>query len=177
MMFGMSLATYTLIHVLISVVGLVTGFVVLAGLISGKRLDRWTAVFLGTTIATSLTGFGFPFTHLLPSHIVGIISLVVLAIACAARYAFQAMPPWGRIYAVTACIALYLNVFVAIAQAFQKIPILKAIAPTQTEAPFALAQLTVLAAFIMLGTLAARRSRGLMQRPDGAMNGRKAEAA
>ena len=161
-MFGMGLATYTLIHVLISVVGLVSGFVVLSGLISGKRLDRWTAVFLVTTSATSLTGFGFPFTHLLPSQIVGIISLVVLAVACAARYAFQAMPPWGRIYAVSACIALYLNVFVAVAQGFQKIPALNAIAPTQTEAPFALAQLIVLAAFIMLGNLAARRSRGLM---------------
>jgi hypothetical protein len=144
--------------VLISLAGLASGFVVLYGLISGKRLALWTAVFLGTTVATSLTGFGFPFDHLLPSHIVGLISLVVLAIAIAAKYAFHLLRPWGRIYAVCACIALYLNVFVAVVQAFEKVPALKALAPTQSEPPFLFAQLTVLAIFATLGTLATRRS-------------------
>src|SRR5438034_5503141 len=157
--FGMSLATYTLVHVLISLVGIASGFVVLFGLVAGKRLEGWTALFLPTTVATSVTGFGFPFEHLLPSHVVGAISLVVLAVAIAARYAFHLRGAWRHVYVVCAVLALYLNVFVGVVQAFLKIPALRALAPKQTEPPFVVSQGIVLAAFIALAILAAIRFR------------------
>src|SRR5271170_3413865 len=106
MILGMSLSTFTLVHVIISLVGIGSGFIVLYGLLTGKRLDGWTALFLATTVATSVTGFFFPFDHLLPSHKVGIISLVVLAIAIVARYALHLAGAWRRIYVITAIIAL-----------------------------------------------------------------------
>ena len=117
-------------------------------------MDR--AVF-GTTVATNVTGFGFPFDHLLPSHIVGIISLVVLEITIVARYALHLAGPWLRIYVVGAVMGLYFNVFVLVAQAFQKVPALKTLAPTQSDPPFVIAQLIVLAGFIVLGIFAAKR--------------------
>jgi hypothetical protein len=157
MMLGMSLATFTFVHVLISLVGILSGFVVLFGLLGGKRLDGWTALFLTTTVLTSVGGFGFPFEHLLPSHKVGIISLVVLAVAIAARYAFHLSGAWRSIYAVGSTLALYLNVFVLVVQAFLKVPALHALAPTGSESAFLVAQLVVLAAFLVLGTLATRR--------------------
>ena len=150
MILGMTTATYTLLHVLVSLVGIGSGLVVLGGLLAGKRLDGWTALFLATTVATSVTGFGFPFHHLLPSHIVGIISLVVLAIAIAARYRFRLTGAWRPIYVVGAAVALYFNVFVLVAQLFSKVPGLKALAPTQSEPPFLIAQVIVLALFIWL---------------------------
>lgn len=157
--FGMSLATYTLVHVLISLAGIGSGLVVLFGLVTGQRLDGWTAVFLATTVATSVTGFGFPFDHLLPSHIVGFISLAVLAVAIAARYAFHLRGAWRRVYAVGAVLALYLNVFVGVVQSFLKIPALNALAPKQTEPPFVLSQGIVLVAFVVLAIVAAIRFR------------------
>jgi len=150
MIFGMSLATYTLLHVLISLVGIVSGLIVLFGLLSGKWLNGWTALFLVTTVATSVTGYGFPFVHLLPSHIVGIISLL-------ARYAFHLDGAWRRTYVISAAIALYLNVFVLVAQSFMKVPALKALAPTQKEPPFLIAQLVVMTLFIVLTVFAAKR--------------------
>jgi hypothetical protein len=147
-------------HVVISFVGLGSGFVVLAGLLQGKRLDGWTALFLGSTLLTSLSGFPLPADHLLPSHIVGVISVVVLVLAIVARYPRGLAGPWRRIYVVTALIALYLNVFVAVVQAFLKVPALTALAPTQSEPPFAIAQLVVLALFVALTVVAARRFRG-----------------
>ena len=156
MILGMSTTTYTFLHVLISLIGIGSGLVVMFGFITGKRLDNLTAVFLTTTVltsVTSVTGFGFPFDHLLPSHILGIISLVVLAIAIPVRYVFNLADSLRWIYVVGASMALYLNVFVLIAQLFMKVPALKALAPTQSEPPFLLAQLLVL-----LGTiLAAKR--------------------
>ncbi|HWM76297.1 MAG TPA: hypothetical protein VNS56_01870, partial [Methylomirabilota bacterium] len=152
--FGMSLATYTLLHVLISLIGIATGLVVVFGLVAGKSLERWTAVFLATTVATSLTGYGFPFHHLLPSHIVGAISLVVLAVAIAARYAFHLLGAWRRVYVITAVLALYLNVFVGVVQSFLKIPALRALAPKQTEPPFVVSQGIVLLAFVVLAIVA-----------------------
>src|SRR6478672_7896769 len=122
MMLGMSLAAFTLLHVIISLVGIVSGFIVVFGMLSAKRLDAWTGLFVLTTVLTSVTGFGFPFTHLLPSHKVGIISLVVLAIAILARYSFHMAGKWRWIYVVTAMIALYLNVFVLVVQSFEKVP-------------------------------------------------------
>src|SRR5438876_11981395 len=110
MIFGMTTATYTLIHVLISLVGIGSGFVVMYGLLGGKRLDRWTAVFLTSTVLTSVTGFGFPFDHITPAIKLGILSLVVLTIAIVARYAFHLAGAWRRTYVISAAIALYFNV-------------------------------------------------------------------
>ncbi|MGA9967647.1 MAG: hypothetical protein WBQ10_20790 [Terriglobales bacterium] len=157
MILGMSTATYTFLHVLISLIGIGSGSVVMFGFITGKRLDNLTAVFLTTTALTSISGFGFPFDHLLPSHILGIISLVVLAIAIPARYLFHLAGSWRWIYVVGASMALYLNVFVLIAQLFMKVPTLKASAPTQSEPPFLVAQLLVLLIFVGLTILAAKR--------------------
>jgi hypothetical protein len=157
MILGMSTATYTFLHVLISLIGIGSGLVVMFGFITGKRLDTLTAVFLITTALTSISGFGFPFDHLLPSHKLGIISLVVLAIAIPARYVFLLAGSLRWIYVVGASMALYLNVFVLIAQLFMKVPALKALAPKQSEPPFLVAQLLVLLIFVGLTILAAKR--------------------
>jgi hypothetical protein len=159
MIFGMTISTFTSVHVVLSLVGIFSGFVVLFGLLAGKRLDGWTALFLASTVATSVTGFLFPFDHFLPAHGVGIISLVVLAVAILARYAFHLAGAWRRIYVVGAVVALYLNVFVAIVQAFQKVPALKAMAPTQSEPPFLVTQLVVMALCVALGIVAAKKFR------------------
>jgi hypothetical protein len=151
------MATFTLVHVLLSLVGIATGFVVVFGLITAKRLDRRTALFFATTVATSLTGFLFPFHKFLPSHVIGIISLITLAIALVARYIRHLTGAWRWLYAVNVVISLYLNVFVLIAQLFQKIPALKAVAPTQSEPPFLITQLVVMALFIVLGIFAVKR--------------------
>jgi hypothetical protein len=157
MIWGLSVSTFTLVHVVISLVGIFTGLIVVWGMLATKRLDALTAVFLATTVATSVTGFGFPIHHFGPPHIVGVISLVVLAIALLARYSFRMRGAWRWIYVVTSVTALYLNVFVGIVQAFQKVPALKALAPKQTEPPFAIAQLTALVIFIVIAVLASRR--------------------
>ena len=159
MILGMTTSTFTLVHVVLSLVGIASGLVVVFGLLAGKRLDGWTALFLATTVATSVTGFGFPFDHLLPSHKVGIISLVVLTIAILARYAFHLAGGWRRIYVISTVTALYLNVFVGVVQAFLKVPALKALAPKQTEPPFLVTQLAVLVIFIVVTILAAKRFR------------------
>jgi len=155
MILGMSTATYTLLHVVISLVGIVSGLIVMFGFLAAKRMDGLTAIFLITTVLTSVTGFGFPFTHLLPSHKVALISLLVLAVAIAARYLFHLAGVWLKTYVVTASIALYLNVFVLVVQLFEKVPALKALAPTQKEPPFLIAQLVVMALFILLTVLSA----------------------
>ncbi|HEX9725556.1 MAG TPA: hypothetical protein VGC53_14850 [Vicinamibacteria bacterium] len=155
----MSLETYTLFHVVISLVGIASGLVVLYGLLTARRLDAWTLVFLTTTVATSVTGFGFPFREFLPSHAVGIISLIVVAIAIPARYVWHLVGSWRWIYVVGAVLALYLNVFVLVVQIFLKVPIFNALAPTQTEPPFLFAQATAAALFVSLGALAVRQFR------------------
>jgi hypothetical protein len=157
MLFGMD--ALTLVHVLLSLIGIVSGFVVLAGMFDSRRLESWTALFLITTVMTSVTGFLFPFTKLLPSHIFGIISLIVLAVTAAARYSFRMVGAWRWIYVATALFALYLNVFVLVVQAFLKVPALKALAPTQSEPPFAIAQGAVLVFFLYVGVRAAMRYR------------------
>jgi hypothetical protein len=157
MILGMSISTFTFVHVLLSLVGIGSGFVVLVGLLGRKRLDGWTALFLATTVATSVTGFGFPFDHLLPSHKVGIISLLVLALAILARYPLQLAGAWSRVYVICAVLALYLNAFVGVVQAFLKVPALNAMAPTQAEPPFVAAQVVVLAFFVVLGSFATIR--------------------
>jgi len=159
-MLGMSLSTFTAVHVVLSLIGIGAGFVVLYGLFHSKRLDGWTAVFLATTVATSVTGFLFPVDRLLPSHVVGILSMVVLALAIVARYPFAMAGVWRRVYVINAIVALYFNVFVLVVQAFLKVPALHALAPKQEEPPFAIAQGVVLVAFLALGTLATKRFRG-----------------
>jgi hypothetical protein len=154
---GMSTATYTSLHVLVSLAGIGTGLVVMFGLLKGKRLEHWTAIFLATTALTSIGGFAFPFEHLLPSHIVGILSLGILAFAIPARYVFHLSGTWRWIYVVGSATALYLNVFVLVVQSFAKIPGLKALAPTQKEPPFLVAQLLVLLIFATLTVLATVR--------------------
>jgi len=157
MILGMTLSTFTFVHVLLSLAGIGSGFIVVYGLVTGKRLDGWTLVFLITTVLTSVTGFLFPVEHLLPSHIVGIISLVVLAGAIVARYGLHLDGAGRWIYVVCAMVALYLNVFVAVVQSFLKIPALRALAPTQKEPPFLVAQLVVMALFVVLGILAVKK--------------------
>jgi len=149
----------TFVHVVLSLVGIAAGFVVLIGLLTSKRLDGWTSLFLVTTVATSATGFLFPFERFLPSHAIGILSLLVLAAAIVARYPRRLVGIWRPIYVITAMIALYFNVFVLVVQAFLKVPALKALAPTQSEPPFLVAQLVVLVLFIALGIAATIRFR------------------
>lgn len=154
---GMSLETYTAVHVVISLVGIGSGLIVVFGMLNGKFLHGWNGLFLLTTVLTSVSGFGFPFAHLLPSHKVGIISLLVLAIAIVARYAQKLAGGWHRTYVICAVIALYLNVFVLVVQSFLKVPALHALAPSGNELPFLVAQLIALAIFIGLGIGAAKK--------------------
>jgi len=153
----MSLQTFTLVHVIISLIGISSGLIVLFGMLAGKRYSSMTAIFLLTIVLTSVTGFGFPVEHLLPSHKVGIISLVVLAVAIPALYLFHLARAWRWIYVVTACLALYLNVFVLVVQLFLKVPGIHALAPTQAEPPFLIAQIVVLAVFTALTIAAVRK--------------------
>jgi hypothetical protein len=153
------LKTFTLIHVAISLVGIGTGFVVTYGLLTGRRMGGWTAYFLASTVATSVTGFGFPLTHFGAPHWVGVISLVVLALAILAGYALRLAGAWRWIYVVCAMLAFYLNAFVGIVQVFQKVSFLRVLAPTQSEPPFLFTQLIVLAIFVALAFVATRRFR------------------
>jgi hypothetical protein len=153
------LPIFTLIHVIISVTGIMAGLVVLGGLMAGARLDGWTAFFLLTTSLTSITGFGFPASAITPAHVVGGLSLVVLAGCLAARYWMKLERGWRTAYVVSAVVATYLNVFVLVVQLFVKTPALAQLAPTQQEAPFALTQAAVLGLFVWLGWAALRGFR------------------
>ena len=155
MILGMSPLLF--VHVAISLIGIATGLVVFYGLLVGKPQGGWTAVFLVTTVITSLTGFPLPATQILPSHIVGVLSLVLVAVAIAALYVYHLAGAWRWIYVATALAALYLNVFVGVVQSFQKLAFLKPLAPTQSEPPFLIAQLVVLGLFVVLGIVAAKR--------------------
>jgi hypothetical protein len=161
MVLGLSLSTFTLLHVVISLAGIASGFIVLIGLFGSNRMDGMTALFLVTTILTSATGFLFPFTELLPSHVIAIISLVLLAIACIALYGTKLFGRWRPIYVVTAMLSLYLNVFVLVTQAFLKVPALHALAPSvpPAEPPFLVVQGIVLLFFVVVIVGAVRRFR------------------
>jgi YD repeat-containing protein len=148
------LTAFTIFHVLVSLIGIASGLVVMLGLLTSRRLDSWTAWFLVTTVATSATGFLFPVEHFMPSHAIGILSLIVLGFAILARYKHRLAGAWRKTYVITATIALYFNVFVLVVQMFRRVPFLEALAPTQSEPPFAIAQLAVLVLFIVLGTRA-----------------------
>jgi hypothetical protein len=160
MLLGMSLHAFTVFHVVLSLIGIGSGLVVLFGFLTAREFSFWTVLFLATTVATSLTGFLFPVPHLLPSHVVGILSLLVLAGAIIARYPLHGAGIWRAIYVVCATVALWFNVFVLVAQLFKHVPALKALAPTQSEPPFMVAQVIVLALFVVLGVLAVKRFRG-----------------
>jgi hypothetical protein len=153
MILGMT--TFTFVHVAISLMGILSGLVVVFGLAASKRLDGWTALFLVTTVATSVTGFLFPYDGFTPGIGVGILSLVVLAIAILARYRRHLAGGWRRTYVITAVIALYLNVLVLVVQLFEKVPSLHALAPKGSEPPFAITQGIVMVIFIALGIAAA----------------------
>jgi hypothetical protein len=159
MILGMTIQTFTQLHVAISLVGIATGFIVLWGMYRANRLELWTGAFLVTTILTSVTGFFFPATAILPSHVVGVISLVVLAVAVVALYHYRLAGRWRWIYVTSAVLALYLNVFVGVVQTFLKVPVFHALAPTQGEPAFAIAQGLVLVTFVALGIVAAMKFR------------------
>jgi hypothetical protein len=159
MILGMSVATFTLLHVTVSLLGIVFGLLALVELIGNRSSGVVTALFLGFTIVTSVSGFLFPFTTLDPARVVGIVSLVALAAALLARYGRHLGGPWRLVYVVSAVVALYLNVFVSVVQAFLKIPALHPLAPTGSEPPFIIAQSVVLLAFVGFGIAAAKRFR------------------
>ena len=150
----MVLITFTLFHVLLSLAGIGAGVVVVYGLLESKRFDGWTKIFLTTTVATSVTGFFFPAHHITPGHIIGLLSLVVLALGIVARYRYGLAGGWRPTYVISSAIALYFNVFVLVVQAFEKVPALRALAPTRSEPPFAATQLIVLAAFVIVTSFA-----------------------
>jgi hypothetical protein len=157
MILGMT--TLTFVHVVLSLMGIFAGFFVVLGLLTAKRLDGWTALFLASTVATSVTGFFFPFHGITPADVFGVLSLIVLPMAMFARYGRHLAGGWRRTYVITAMIALYLNVFVLIAQLFDKVPALKAMAPTKSEPPFLVTQLVVLVLFVSLTIAAAKKFR------------------
>jgi hypothetical protein len=163
MVLGMSLASFTLLHVIISLIGIVAGLLVMFGLFGSNRMPGMTAIFLLFTILTSATGFLFPFTALLPSHIIAILSLVLLAIACLALYGVKLAGAWRWIYVVTAMVSLYFNVFVLVIQGFLKIPALTALAPGNPPSGpvFAVVQGIVLLFFVIVTIAAVRRFRPL----------------
>jgi hypothetical protein len=161
MILGMSLSTFTTVHVIISLIAIISGIIVMFGLLGSNRRPGMTAIFLLFTILTSVTGFLFPFEKLLPSHMIGILSLVLLAIACISLYVMKLSGPWRPTYIVTAMTSLYLNVFVLIIQAFLKVPALHALAPSvpPSEPPFAIIQGIVLLFFVLVIIGAVRRFR------------------
>jgi hypothetical protein len=157
MVLGLSISAFTQLHVVISLIGIVSGLAVVFMMLRDKWPAGWNILFLVTTIATSVTGFLFPVTTLLPSHVVGIISLIILAAALVALYARHMSGLWRPVYIGCAVAALYLNVFVAVVQSFQKLPFAHMLAPTQSEPPFLVTQLIVLVAAIVVGFLIIRR--------------------
>ena len=164
MILGMSLSTFVTVHVIISLVGIVAGIIVMFGLLTSSRMPGLTAIFLLFTILTSATGFLIPpllSEKLLPSHIIGILSLVLLAMACVALYGMKLSGAWRWIYAVTALLSLYFNVFVLVIQSFLKVPALHALAPSvpPSEPPFAIVQGIVLVFFVIVIIGAVRRFR------------------
>lgn len=158
----LSLPVFTLLHVLLSLGGIISGLVVVGGLMAGKRYDRWIAVYLVATVLTNATGFGFPFTRLLPSHILGGLALLILPVTIFAFYSKNLAGSWGRVFVITTVTTLYFNVFVLLAQLFAKVPGLIAVAPTQQSPAFGGTELLALVVFVLLGRAA---SRGFLGSP------------
>jgi hypothetical protein len=156
MMLGMSLPAFTTLHVIISLIAIVTGFIAVFGMLQSQRMTTWTAIFLWTTVLTSVTGFMFPFNGVTPGIIVGIISMVLLVIAFFALYGKHLDVAWRWVYVWTAIAALWFNVFVLIVQSFQKIAFLNALAPKGSEPPFQIAQGAALVLLVVLAVMAVR---------------------
>ena len=156
---GLSIQTFTIVHIVISLVAIASGLIVLFGMLGAHRLPAWTALFLVTTILTSVTGFMFPINGFTPGLGIGAVSMLVLAVALIALYAKHLVGSWRWIYVATAVSALYFNVLVLIVQSFQKVPTLNAFAPTQSEPPFLITQGVALMAFFLLGIAAVFRFR------------------
>jgi hypothetical protein len=166
MILGMSVHAFTVLHVIISLVGIATGVVVLLGMLGGKKIAGWTGVFLLTTVLTSVTGFLFHSAKFGAPHVVGVISLAVLAPAIAGLYVFRLAGSWRWVYIVGSVAALYLNAFVGVVQAFQKLPFLTPLAPTQsTEPAFVVAQVALVALFVAAGVIATKRFHPLAPMP------------
>lgn len=157
MMLGMSLSAFTVLHTVISLIGIATGIVAVVGMLRGRRLDGWTPVFLISTALTSVTGFMFPFREILPSHVFGVVSLSVLAFVFYGLYLRRLHGAWRWIYVTGAVFVLYLNSVVGIVQSFQKLAFLAPLAPTQSEPPFLIVQAIVLIAFVAAGIVLAKR--------------------
>ena len=157
MILGISLAAFTKMHVILSALGIASGLIVLSEMLRGKVAGGWTAIFLATTVLTSVTGFPIPPFGFDAPRGVGALSLVLLAFAIAALYVFNLARHWRWIYVVTAITALYLNCFIAVTQAFQKVPVLHAAAPKQAEPPFLLAQVVLFVIFVALGLFSLAR--------------------
>ncbi len=174
----MAVATLTVVHVLLSLAGIAAGFVVLWGLVTSRRLEGWTALFLATTIVTSASGFLFPVDRITPAHVFGIISLAALGVAVVARYQRHLAASWRVAYVLSAVAAQYLNFFVLIVQLFLKVPALKALAPTQTEPAFAVSQLLALLFFVGVGVLAVIRFRPRIEtrQPSNAVSARHSDS-
>jgi hypothetical protein len=153
------LTALTAFHVLLSLVGIVSGIIAVIGLLAHRRLDGWTSTFLVTTVLTNATGFLFPVDRFMPSHAIAIVSLTALTFAILARHKCHMKGGWARVYAIASVVSLYFNVFVLIAQMFAKIPALRALAPTQSSPAFAISQLAVLLVFVALGIRVSARSR------------------
>jgi hypothetical protein len=149
-----NILTFTVIHVLLSLVGIFAGLVVVGGLMAGRRLDGWTGLFLSTTVLTNVTGFGFPFPPIIASHYVAILSLLTLPAVLYALYRRRLAGRWRRVFVIGTVLTLYLNVFVLVVQLFRRLPALLASAPKQTEPPFVIVQLLVLGMFAWLGRAA-----------------------
>jgi hypothetical protein len=156
---GLSLSAFTTFHVILSLIGIVTGLAVVFGMLSARRYSTWTVLFLATTVATTVTGFMFPSHGFDPAQKVGVVSLATLAATILALYVYRLAGAWRWIYVVGAVLALYLNVFVGVVQSFQKVPFLHPLAPTGSEPPFFIAQGLVLAIFVVLGVQAVKRFR------------------
>ena len=159
MVFGMSLATFTQVHVALSLIGIAAGFLVIFGMIGSKRWPLMTALFLVTTVLTSVTGFMFPYHKVTPGIVIGILSLVVLLVAIIARYGGHLAGAWRGTWVVTVVLAQFFNFFVLIVQSFEKVPALHALAPTGKEMPFKLTELVTLVVFIVLAVLTTRKFR------------------
>jgi hypothetical protein len=164
MVLGMSLATFTTFHTILSLIELAAGVLVVVDMLNGRIRAGWTLVFLVSAVATDVTGFLFP-SHLKPSHVVGVISLIVLTIAWLALYAYHLVRSWRWVFVASVLFALWLDAFVAVAQAFLKIPALNALAPKGNEPAFVVAQLVTVALFVVLGLAALKRFHPMGARP------------
>jgi len=165
MILGMSTAEFTLLHVIISVIAIVSGFIALGGMYANKYLPGWTALFLLTTALTSITGFFFPNAKITPGQVFGALTLIIMVPTLIGLYGFHLRSAWRWIYTGGAVIILYLNVFVLVAQTFAKVAVLQPLAPTQSEPPFLITELVVLAVFVVLGILALVRFHPLRATP------------